>query len=174
MDIAIIKTKEEFVAFSLFPIGVVGWGKTKKDAVNDIENNLYDYCNWIEKPLPKVVDAVVKEEYSGETDNVKFKSDDKSLLKKYAEITVQAAFSLKCMTDSFILNEEEQSLINEACASLSIADGGIIGHAVGLSQAQELEKQREFIYKVYKTAKQIFFLATDRGEAVTDTFKFKA
>ena len=172
MDVAIIKTQEEFVAFSLFPVGVVGWGKTKKDAINSINDNLYDYCNWLLKPLPKVPTATVKEEYLGDLEKTVFKSDDKSLVKKYAEIVVQTAFSFKCMTDSFSIEDSERALLEQLYSKLSMVDGGIIGYAALLSEGVGLPKQREFIYCVYKTAKEIFFLAKDRGENPTDCFKF--
>ena len=172
MDVAVIKNKEEFVAFSLFPVGVVGWGKSKVGAINSINDNLYDYCNWLLKPLPKIPEATVKEEYSGEISKINFKSDDKSLVKKYAEVTVQVAFSFKCMLDSFTLTEGEQELVNVVYSRLGIENGGIIGYASDLSEGLDLPKQREFIFSVYKTAKQIFFLAAERGEGVTDCFKF--
>ena len=133
MDVAIIKTKEEFVAFSLFPVGIVGWGKSKSSAINSINDNVYDYCNWLLKPLPKIPEATVKEEYSGEIGKTNFKSDEKSLVKKYAEVTVQVAFSFKCMLNRFSLNNCEQELVNEVYSRVGIENGGIIGYASDLS-----------------------------------------
>jgi hypothetical protein len=172
MDVAIIKTKEEFVAFSLFPVGIVGWGKSKSSAINSINDNVYDYCNWLLKPLPKTHDASVKEEYSGEIGKTNFKSDDKSLVKKYAEVVVQTAFSFKCMLDSFELSECEKELVSGVYTRLNIAGGGVIGYASDLSETGDLPKCRAFIYNVYKAAKEIFFLAKERGVTPTDCFKF--
>ncbi len=172
MDVAIIKNQEEFVAFSLFPVGVVGWGKSKASAINSINDNLYDYCNWLVKPLPKNPDANVKEEYSGEVSQVSFKNEDKSLLKKYAEVVFQTAFSFKCMLDSFTLNTQEQDLVKEVYDKLNVTDCGIIGYASSLNEREDLKEQRAFLYNVYKTAKKIFFSAKERGEDVTDCFKF--
>ena len=172
MDVAIIKNKDEFIAFSLFPVGVVGWGKTKSSAINSINDNLYDYCNWLLKPLPKNPNAEVKEEYCGEIGRINFKSDDKSLVKKYAEVVVQTAFSFKCMLDSFDVNQTEQSLLDAVYSKLGVTDGGVIGYASELSEDVDLPKQRAFIYNVYKTAKEIFFLAIERGVSPTDCFKF--
>ena len=112
MDVAIVKNKDEFVAFSLFPVGAIGWGKGKNEAINSINDNIYDYCNWLFRPLPKIAEATVKEEYSGEISAIKFKSDDQSLQKKYAEVLVQTAFSFKCMIDSFSLDSLEQDKLN--------------------------------------------------------------
>ena len=172
MDVAIVKNKEGFIAFSLFPIGVIGWGKSKKEAMDSISNNIYDYCNWLYRPLPKSPDAVVVEEYCGEVSSLKFKSDDKSLAKKYAEVVVQTAFSFKCMLDSFELSESEKELVSGVYTNLNIAGGGVIGYASDLSETGDLPKCRAFIYNVYKVAKEIFFLATERGVSPTDCFKF--
>ena len=172
MDVAIVKNKSEFIAFSAFPVGVVGWGKSKKDAMDSINDNLYDYCNWLFKPLPKNPEGVVVEECSGDVGSVKFKSDDKALGKKYAEVVVQTAFSFKCMIDSFELCESEKELLDAVYTSLNMLDCGIIGYASVLSETCDLPKCRAFIYHVYKTAKEIFFLAVERGANPTDCFKF--
>lgn len=172
MDVAIVKNKEGFIAFSLFPVGVIGWGKSKKEAIDSINDNIYDYCNWLFRPLPKSPEAVAVEEYSGDVCCVKFKGDDRSLSKKYAEVVVQAAFSFKCMIDSFELSERESELVSGVYSSLGITEGGIIGHASALSETSDLPKSRAFIYNVYKTAKEIFFLAKERGVTPTDCFKF--
>ncbi|MBR2336733.1 MAG: hypothetical protein IKA61_02180 [Clostridia bacterium] len=172
MDVVIIKTRDEFVAFSLLPVGVIGWGRTKKDAISSINDNLYDYCNWLLKPLPKDPEAKAVEEYSGEISCIGFKGDCKSLAKKYAEVVVQTAFSFKCMTDSFALSEGELTLLNNAYAKLKIDGGAIIGHATDLSENADPLKCRDFIYTVYKTAREIFFSALKRGETPTDCFKF--
>ena len=88
MDVAIVKTKEGQVAFSLFPVGVVGWANSEKDALKEIENNLYDYCNWLLCKLPKDEMPIVKERYSGEIENLSFKADDKKLFKKSEEVFI--------------------------------------------------------------------------------------
>ena len=172
MDVAVVKNKDGFVAFSLFPVGAIGWGKSKKEAIDSINDNIYDYCNWLFKPLPKSPIATVVEEYSGDERSLKFKSDDKSLAKKYAEVVVQTAFSFKCMLDSFELSECEKELVSGVYTKLNIAGGGVIGYASDLSETGDLPKCRAFIYNVYKVAKEIFFLAKERGEIPTDCFKF--
>lgn len=172
MDVAVVKNKDGFVAFSIFPVGAIGWGKSKKEAIDSINDNIYDYCNWLFKPLPKSPDATAVEEYSGDVASLKFKSDDKSIAKKYAEVVVQTAFSFKCMLDSFELSDSEKELVSGAYISLGIADGGVIGYASALGETCNLPKCRAFIYNVYKTAKELFFKALERGESPTDCFKF--
>lgn len=173
MDVAIVKNQDGYVAFSLFPVGVIGWGKSKNDAVKAINDNVYDYCNWLSKPLPKNPEATVKEEYSGEIVSVAFKSDDKSLVKKYAEVVVQTAFSFKSLTDSLEKGDREESLIAKLFSELKIAEGeGIIGRSAELCERGDIPLLREFIFKAQKTAKELMLTAKERGLEFFNTFCF--
>ena len=173
MDVAIVKTKEGQVAFSLFPVGVVGWANSEKDALKEIENNLYDYCNWLLCKLPKDEMPVVKERYSGEIENLSFKADDKKLFKKYAEVVLQTAFSFKCMVDSINIVGAEEELIEKVFSSLGITkDKGVIEFASNLIEGEDFKMARLFIYKVYRLAKELFFAVKNRGENISDPFKF--
>lgn len=171
MDVAVIKTKDQVIAFSLYPIGAVGWGKGEKEAISSLNDNIYDYCNWLNKPLPKDASGVIKERYVGEIKDVTFKSDDKSLIKKYSEIAVQTAFSFKSLTDGFCLDEKEKEKVSLLFERLKIADG-IIGYSTDVCDSQSLPKIREFIYETYKTAKEIFILAKKRKIGIFNTFYF--
>ena len=173
MDVAIVKTKDGYLAFSLFPVGVVGWSDSEKGAVKDIENNLYDYCNWLLWKLPKDENPVVVEKYNGEIENISFKADDKKLFKKYAEITMQTAFSFKCMVDSVNLTKAEEDLVESVVLPIGITkDKGIIEFASNLIEGEDFKSARLFIYKVYRLAKELFFAAKNRGESIFDSFKF--
>ena len=142
MDVAIIKTKEGQVVFSLFPVGVVGWANSEKEALEEVENNLYDYCNWLLCKLPKEEKPVVKEKYSGEIENVSFKADDKKLFKKYAEVVLQTAFSFKCMVESVSLTTSELELVENVFLSLGITkEKGIIEFASNLIDGEDFKNK---------------------------------
>lgn len=170
MDVAVVKTKKEYVAFSLFPVGVMGWGNSKSVAISQLNDNLYDYCNWLGCKLPKEPLAKVVAEYSGEICEIKFLQDDGKSLKKYCEIAYQTAFSYKCMMDSFC--GYEHPLHPELLRVLGAETDGVIGVASKLCEGENLAKIREFIYLTYKTAKEIYFCEKQKGRIVTDSFRW--
>jgi hypothetical protein len=173
MDVAVVKTKSGHVAFSLFPIGVVGWGCNEREAIVDVENNLYDFCNWLLWKLPKETNASVKEKYSGELKSVLFKVDDKKLFKKYAEVVMQTAFSFKCMIDSIELSPTDLEKKQKVFDELGFYQGeGILERASTILEKQDFALAREFIYKIYRLAKELFFDLIKRGVQVSDAFKF--
>ena len=44
MDVVIVKDGNLYIACSLSPVGVFGWGENEKRAKEEVEENLYDYC----------------------------------------------------------------------------------------------------------------------------------
>ncbi len=173
MDVNIVKTKGQVVAFSVFPIGAVGYGKDEKQAINDLNDNLYDFCNWLLWKLPKEPESVVKGRYVGEVKEVSFKEDDKKIFKKYGEVVMQTAFSFKGMIGSANLLPDEKEKVEKVFEELGFKDGeGILERSATILESDDFTLAREFIYKVYRLAKELFFDLIKRGEQVSDTFKF--
>ena len=170
MDLAIVKNKNEYLAFSINPVGVVGWGNSKSAAISRINDNLYDYCNWLGCKLPKDPEGKVVCEYLGEVDKVKFLQDDPKALKKYCEVAYQTAFSYKCQIDSF--NGGEHPLHLALLQTLGASESGIIGFASDLCESGDFAKLRQFIFLTYKVAKEIYFTQKEKGEQLSDPFKF--
>ena len=173
METAIIKSDRLFVACSIFPVGYFGWGKSEKEAINSLNDNVYDFCNWLSRPLPK--DPIVKviSKYSGRLNEVKFNEDKQSDVKKYCEVAMQSAFSFKCFIDSFTLSEEESQTCNNLYEKLGFqVDEGIIGFSAKLCENGCCEQLRNFIFNVYYTAKDLFQSAKTRNVDFSDTFCF--
>lgn len=174
MDCAIIKDGNFYLAFSLSPVGTVGWGDSKKSAISSLNDNLYAFCNWLGGKLPKEPNAVAVSEYLGKVEEVKFKEDDGKSLKKYCETVMQTAFSFKCMIESFALDESENELVLSLYQTLGISDGlGIIGYSAEICDRGDFPFLRAFIFKTYYTAKEIYRKATERGAVFTDSFRFE-
>ena len=171
MDAVIIKNGNEYVAFSLYPVGVMGWGNSKNTAISQLNDNLYDYCNWLGCKLPKEPESKIVREYVGEISKVEFLSGDGKTLKKYCEIAYQTAFSYKCMIDSFQGDDHPLNLALFKRLNPS-SFGGIIGYASSLCDGENTAKIREFIYLTYKTAKEIFFDVKSKGVEINDSFRF--
>ncbi|MBQ7374053.1 MAG: hypothetical protein IJW64_05795 [Clostridia bacterium] len=173
MDVNIIKGKGEVIAFTIFPIGVVGWGSSENQAIIDLNDNLYDFCNWLLWKLPKEPTATVKGRYSGEVGDISFKEDDKKLFKKYAEVVLQTAFSFKSMIDSVSFSNEDLLKVEKVFKDLGFTNGeGILECSATVSESEDFCLARAFIYKVYRLAKELFFDLKNRGEQVFDAFKF--
>ncbi len=174
MDCAIIKNSNFYLAFSLFPVGIVGWGDSKKSAISSLNDNLYAFCNWLGGKLPKEPNAVAVSEYAGKVEEIKFKEDDGKSLKKYCEVVMQTAFSFKCMIESFSLSESENELVAGLYQDLGISDDlGIIGYSAEICDRGDFPLLRAFVFKAYSTAKEIYGKATERGVDFTDSFRFK-
>lgn len=173
MDINLIKTKDGFVAFSLFPVGIVGWGKSEKECVLDIGDNLYDFCNWLSLKLPKDPNVTIIAKFTGEISAVNFSQDDGRVFKKYAEIVLQTAFSFKCMVDGARLSSDEKQRVETVFSELGIIGGvGIIEFASSIADGGDFRKARAFIYKIYRLAKELFFDVKNQAREITDSFKF--
>ena len=173
MEVAIIKNEWGVVAFSLFPIGVIAWANDERGVLNSVEDNLYDYCNWLNCKLPKEVKPVVKERYVGEIATISFKADDKKLFKKYGEIVLQTAFSFKSMLDSASLSTEDIESVERVFERLSFRKGeGVLERSATILESENFGVAREFIYRIYRLAKELYFSLKGQGKEVIDTFKF--
>lgn len=170
MDLVIVKSKNEYVAFGLNPVGVVGWGNSKNLAISQLNDNLYDYCNWLGCKLPKEPLGKAVGEYTGEIGEVKFLQDDPKALKKYCEVAYQTAFSYKCQIDSFQGGEHPLHLA--LLQTLGASESGIIGFASDLCESEDFAKLRQFIFLTYKAAKEIYFSQKQNGNIISDPFKF--
>lgn len=171
MDTAIIKDGNNYIAVSLFPVCFIGWGKTENGAINSLNDNLYDFCNWLSAPLPKDLKVSVVERVSGEIGKIKLKADENINPKKYAEITIQTAFSFKCFWDSFEQSESENELCEKTFAKLGI-DGGVLGYSAEITDSGDKAKMREFIFYVYSLAKTVWKSLVERKVEFSDTFRF--
>lgn len=173
MDTVIVKDGAEYIAVSLLPVGVFGWGSNQKDAVISLEENLYAYCNWLLKPLPKNTEVKVISKYSGSLSQIKFKDDSLANVKKYSEIVLQTAFSFKSMIESFETNENERSKVEELLNFFSAWGNGIIEIGAKICESEDLALMRGFIFKTYQTAQTLFMLSKERNVDIFDTFSFK-
>ncbi|MBE5742458.1 MAG: hypothetical protein E7360_03950 [Clostridiales bacterium] len=171
MDTAIIKDGKLFVAVSIFPAGYVGWGNSENGAISSLNDNLYDFCNWLSRPLPKECEVKVVEKAVGEISSVQLKADQKTNGKKYAELVLQTAFSFKSFYESFSPNQNELNLYNETVKKLGITDG-LIGHSVSLADSGNIPKMREFVFYLYSTAKRLVEELKLRKVDFFDTFYF--
>ena len=86
MDIVIVKDGNLYIACSLSPVGVFGWGENEKRAKEEIEENLYDYCNWLCEPLPKEPESKIIKQYEGRLCKIAVEGDQKQNPKRIAEI----------------------------------------------------------------------------------------
>lgn len=171
MDAIIIKDKNEYIAFSLNPVGVVGWGNSKNLAISQLNDNLYDYCNWLGCKLPKEPESKVVGEYSGEISKIKFLQGDEKAVKKYCEVAYQTAFSYKLTVDGF--QGYDHPLHRALLKRFNLSEEkGIIGFASELCGGEDCAKLREFIFITYKTAKEICIEQKANGVEVTNYFKF--
>jgi len=173
MDTVIVKDGLEYIAVSLLPVGVFGWGCNQKDAVISLEENLYAYCNWLLKPLPKNPEVKVISKYSGSLSQIKFKEDSLANVKKYSETALQCAFSFKSMLDSFEMIENERLEVEKLLNFFSTWGNGIIEIGAKICEIGDLALMRSFIFKTYKTAKTLFILTKERNIDIFDTFSFK-
>ena len=174
MDAVLIKQENLTIACSLAPVGVFGWGKDEKTAITALGDNLYDFCNWMQKPLPKDTEVKILARYKGEIENLSFSEDCKIPSKKLAEVVMQSAFSLKCFLNSFSDSKFEEQFILDAYSSIGISsDEGVIGFASALIESGDIVKMRAFAFLTYKVAKQTFIKLKQDGAQFTDTFKFE-
>lgn len=171
MDTAIIKDGNNYIAVSLFPVCFIGWGKTENGAINSLSDNLYDFCNWLSLPLPKDIKVKIVERVSGEIGEICLQADKDTPTKKYAEITMQTAFSFKCFWESFTPNEIEIEEYNKTFEKLGI-DDGIIGYSASISDSGNKAKMREFVLAVYSLAKTLWRSLVERKSDYSDTFRF--
>lgn len=174
MDAVIVNGGDLTVACSIFPCGIFGWGKDEKSAISQLSDNLYNFCNWTQKPLPKDTAIKILGRYYGDIESLSFKEDGGINVKKLAEVAWQTAFSFKCFLDSFLSSDEQEEIFKDVYKPLSIADGeGIMGFASNIIDSGNLPKIRAFIFFTYKKAKEIYKIASDGGKTFTDTFKFQ-
>ena len=165
MDIVIVKDGNLYITCSLLPVGVFGWGENEKRAKEEVEENLYDYCNWLSKPLPKDMQIKVVSRYNGKIEEISFKEDDGVNIKKFSELVFQSAFSFKVLEQKVIGNEREEQVAKNLYLSLGLKeDEGIIGYATDICESGSVKKMRNFCYKVYRSVKEIAELSILRGE----------
>ena len=165
MDTVIVKDGNLYIACSLSPVGVFGWGENEKRAKEEIEENLYDYCNWLSKPLPKDMQIKVASRYNGNLGEITFKEDDGVNTKKYSEIVLQSAFSFKVLEQKIIGHEKEEQVAKNLYLSFGLKENeGIIGYATEICESGSLKNMRNFCYKIYRSVKEITELSMLRGE----------
>ena len=172
MDAVIIKDGNLYIACSILPPLVFGWANDKNTAISRLNDNLYDYCNWLCKPLPKEPASKIIKQYEGRLCKIAVEGDQKQNLKRIAEITMQTAFSFKSMLADIELSGSMQKQIDEVLSRYKNQGDGILEIASGLIEEGDVKAQRAFNFEVYKKSKEIYFELKAQGLSVNNAFCF--
>ena len=164
---------------------VYGEGKSKKEAINALSENIYKFCNWLSVPYPapeewkecnlKILPAQGRILAPWE------KEPDKRTVRLYRSVALQAAFSFKCLADS-LPDEEAKAIAEETVFRLNAllrpyGKEGLIG---GVAELTDLPADgelagtlREISLLLFSSAERISALCMENHIPFSDAFRFR-